>query len=89
MLSAAVLCLSLAVALLSAAVLHLSLAVSGGKNDASVSSDASANSVVDRKDSASASSNAPANTVAKLRLDGVCTAASSNPATPTMMAKNA
>ena len=68
-LSAAVLCLSLAVALLSAAVLHLSLAVSGGKNDASVSSDASANSVVDRKDGASASSNAPANTVANEKDD--------------------
>ena len=65
----AVLCLSLAVALLSAAVLHLSLAVSGGKNDASVSSDASANSVVDRKDGASASSNAPANTVANEKDD--------------------
>ena len=65
----AVLCLSLAVALLSAAVLHLSLAVSGGKNDASVSSDASANSVVDRKDDASASSNAPANTVANEKDD--------------------
>ena len=65
----ALLCLSLAVALLSAAVLHLSLAVSGGKNDASVSSDASANSVVDRKDGASASSNAPANTVANEKDD--------------------
>ena len=68
-LSAAVLCLSLAVALLSAAVLHLSLAVSGGKNDASVSSDASANSVVDGKDDASASSNAPAHTVANEKDD--------------------
>ena len=68
-LSAAVLCLSLAVALLSAAVLRLSFAVSGGKNDASVSSDASANSVVDRKDGASASSNAPANTVANGKDD--------------------